>query len=477
MTQAKPRTDNRKGAASNACHFDNRDIRALGPRYEIKNRCLGKGAYGLVVEAFDTETRRSVAIKKIPNLFDDHVDCKRVLREIAILSRLSHSSIVSLLDLIIPSDQSETFNELYMVLELVDTDFKKLFRTKMYLTELHVKTLLYRMLTGLLYIHSAGIYHRDLKPANILVNSDCTVKICDFGLARSHPVCPSLRNLPRPPHPVRCTPSVDSSSTASDPPPLVGAVQADNPYKITGVQKPNLTAHVVTRWYRAPELILLQTPYTETVDVWSAGCIFGELLDTMQGNCENTDARTALFPGASSFPLTPANHNTRRSMNTNERDQLTVIFNVLGAPSADFIAAVDTDAQRYVRLMLQDIPLDNSTVVERLRSRFPAAGEDAIDLLAEMVHFEPSRRTSVANLLTHRFFNTSEEPRTQGSHGVDQLRFRRSDEPVAENEVVLPFDDNAPLEERDLRYFLILEYRHYHPNVQIPAQLQPAGRQ
>merc|ERR1711959_860973 len=120
----------------------------------------------------------------VHRVFEDLIDCKRILREIAILNRLNHDYIIKIYDICVPDDL-EHFDELYLVLEICDSDFKKLFRSPVHLTELHIKTLLYNLLVGVKYLHSAGIYHRDLKPANCLVNQDCTVKICDFGLSRA----------------------------------------------------------------------------------------------------------------------------------------------------------------------------------------------------------------------------------------------------------------------------------------------------
>lgn len=131
------------------------------------------------------------------------------------------------------------------------------FRTPVFLSELHVKTLLYNLLVGLKYVHSAGIYHRDLKPANCLVNQDCSVKICDFGLARTVDKPAANQKLP-------ASPRGEQE--------VVGVPHTKN-------MKKQLTGHVVTRWYRAPELILLQENYTEAIDVWSVGCIFAELMN------------------------------------------------------------------------------------------------------------------------------------------------------------------------------------------------------
>ena len=154
----------------------------------------------------------------------------------------------------------------------------------------HIKTFLYQMLVGVKYIHSAHCIHRDLKPANILLNEDCSLKICDFGLARivNRDAMMSPRGVSE-----RNGQNNNSnggggggdgggdggggaSSGASSP----GSEQSRSSTKQPGFTR-QLTKHVVTRWYRAPELILIQ-PYTSAVDLWSIGCILGELL-SMQG--------------------------------------------------------------------------------------------------------------------------------------------------------------------------------------------------
>eukprot|EP00913_Durusdinium_trenchii_P001267 g1167.t1 len=155
----------------------------IPPNYEVK-QLIGTGSYGSVCEAFDNDKKRLVAIKRIAHMFEDLIDCKRILREIAILSKLEHENIVQVYDIVAPSN------------------IHKLCWHDVTLTPLHINTLLYNLLVGLKYLHSAGIYHRDLKPANCLVNQDCSVKICDFGLSRAieaaeQPHLHALPNTPR----------------------------------------------------------------------------------------------------------------------------------------------------------------------------------------------------------------------------------------------------------------------------------------
>eukprot|EP01069_Polyplicarium_translucidae_P010080 Polyplicarium_translucidae@DN3359_c0_g2_i3.p1 len=127
-------------------------------RYENR-QLIGTGSYGHVCEAWDRTDKKVVAIKRIHRVFEDLVDCKRILREVAILNRLGHDHIVRVVDICVPKDPLR-FDELYLVLEIADSDFKKLFRTPVFLSELHIRTLLYNLLVGAKYIHSAGIYHR-----------------------------------------------------------------------------------------------------------------------------------------------------------------------------------------------------------------------------------------------------------------------------------------------------------------------------
>ncbi|KAJ9473291.1 Extracellular signal-regulated kinase 1 [Diplonema papillatum] len=199
-------------------------------------KAVGTGAYGIVCSAEDTRTGEKVAIKKIGKVFDDLVDGKRILREIKLLSFLHHENIISIKDILRPLEKS-TFEDIYFASELMDTDLHQIIRSKQKLTDEHHQYFIYQALRALKYIHSANILHRDLKPGNLLVNGNCDLLICDFGLAR-------------------------------------------------GYDKNELTDYVVTRWYRPPELLLLSNYYSPAVDIWSVGCILAELLN-----------RKPLFPG------------------------------------------------------------------------------------------------------------------------------------------------------------------------------------
>tara|TARA_B110000285_G_C14693218_1_gene409993 strand:- start:145 stop:567 length:423 start_codon:yes stop_codon:yes gene_type:complete len=118
------------------------------------------------------------------NIFEDEVDCKRILREIYLLARLKNTFVVDLFDMLEPNDP-ESFDTIYVVLSMSESDLKKLIKSAIYLEHKHISTVVYNLLCGLKYLHSANVLHRDLKPANILINEDCTVQIADFGLSRS----------------------------------------------------------------------------------------------------------------------------------------------------------------------------------------------------------------------------------------------------------------------------------------------------
>jgi mitogen-activated protein kinase 1/3 len=291
----------------------------VSSKYIPPIRPIGRGAYGIVCSAVNTETNEEVAIKKIGNAFDNRIDAKRTLREIKLLCHMEHENIIAIKDIIRPP-QRENFNDVYIVYELMDTDLYQIIRSTQPLTEDHCQYFLYQLLRGLKYIHSANILHRDLKPSNLLLNANCDLKICDFGLAR------------------------------------------------TTSETDFMTEYVVTRWYRAPELLLNCSEYTAAIDIWSVGCIFMEILK-----------REPLFPGKDYV------------------QQLRLITELIGSPDDSDLGFLRSDnARRYIR-QLPQFPK------QPFSQKFPNMAPAAVDLLEKMLVFDPSKRITVQEALSHPY--------------------------------------------------------------------------
>jgi mitogen-activated protein kinase 1/3 len=150
----------------------------------VCEKTLGTGSYGQVVLATKKSTGQKVAINRMENIFEDEIDCKRILREICLLRKLKHPMVVELIDIIEPKDPAN-FDTLYAVMEYAESDLKKVIKSSIHLGQAHIQTIIYNLLLAVRYLHQSNVLHRDIKPANVLVNEDCTVKLCDFGLARS----------------------------------------------------------------------------------------------------------------------------------------------------------------------------------------------------------------------------------------------------------------------------------------------------
>ena len=227
----------------------------MGVRFDVDVRynvldVVGQGAYGVVCAAHDEDRDESVAIKKIFNPFEQTTCAKRTLREIRLLRLLQHENIIKLRTLL-PPVRADGFKDLYIILDLMETDLASVIKSPQPLSDDHVQFFLYQVLRGVKFLHTAtpAITHRDLKPRNLLVNSNCDLKICDFGLAR-----------------------VDFEDNMS-----------------TNSKAKAMTDYVATRWYRAPEIMLGSPDYTKAIDMWAVGCILAELL-----------GRKPLWPGSDS---------------------------------------------------------------------------------------------------------------------------------------------------------------------------------
>lgn len=336
-------------------------------RYKL-DKVVGKGAYGVVCSAQDEVLGMPVAIKKINSTFSHTLDAKRTLTEIKLLRHFSkHENIIGIVDLFPPPEMPE-FMDVYVVHELMETDLHQVIRSPQIISEDHVRYFLYQILRGLKYIHSAGVLHRDIKPSNLLLNANGSLKICDFGLAKTQ--------------------------------------QA----KDSGFPE-----YVVTRWYRAPEILLSCEGYDSLIDMWSVGCVFGELL-----------GRKPLFPGKDFIHT------------------MSLIFRVIGSPSFEdqSMMRIPDAAKNFIA----SVPRQPKTEFSML---FPQASEASLDLLSKMLEFNPSRRISASEALKHPFF--------QGLH--DPV-----DEPCCPNFQL----DQSSLDsftKEELRQIMLQEMLHFHPEL------------
>jgi serine/threonine protein kinase len=208
-------------------------------------KSLGHGSYGSVAAFWDPHTNETVAIKKVPVDFsNDLSNGIRALREIRVLASTDHPNIVKMRGFFCDR-RGAKHDDIYMIQEVVDIDLHSVIqRSGEHLTDKHHRHILYGTTRGLCYLHSLDIAHRDLKPANVLVNIDCSVKICDFNLSRGG---------------MRCQNGGENSRRAD-------------------LDHAELSDYVCTRWYRAPELLLFKGRYGKAVDVWSLGCIVCEVI-------------------------------------------------------------------------------------------------------------------------------------------------------------------------------------------------------
>lgn len=203
---------------------------------------VGQGAYGIVCAAQDERTNEHIAIKKIENAFEHITFTKRTLRELRILRHLQHENLIDVRSIFLPGSKDD-FEDIYVVSELMETDLASILKSSQPLSDDHCQFFLYQILRGIKYVHSAQVIHRDLKPRNLLVNANCDLKICDFGLARVNFTGKEFQACP-------------------------------------------MTEYVCTRWYRAPEVLCSWADYTSAIDIWSIGCIFAEMM-----------GRKPFFPG------------------------------------------------------------------------------------------------------------------------------------------------------------------------------------
>jgi mitogen-activated protein kinase 1/3 len=332
----------------------------------------------LCSSAVDHKTNQSVAVKKIENVFDHRSLAKRTLRELKLVRTFQHENILGLDRVMRP--HSAAFNNIYLVSELMETDLACVIRSPQELTDEHCQFFIYQVLRGLKYIHSANgktpalvialqslrfywiiysllsvvclflcafaVIHRDLKPRNLLVNSNCDLKICDFGLAR-----------------------------------------VDDP---ENKDRAAMSNYIATRWYRAPEVILGKKRYTKAVDLWSVGCILAELI-----------GRKPIFPGRDSFHqitliCSALGTPTTNQVNGSSKNSAPVAAAPVPLKGAAGTGGAHGPTDDYISAL----PKKPKVPFQQL---YPKASASACDLLDKLLVFDPDKRLTVEEALKHPY--------------------------------------------------------------------------
>ncbi|XP_076133642.1 cyclin-dependent kinase 11B isoform X4 [Alosa pseudoharengus] len=292
--------------------------------FQCLNR-IEEGTYGVVYRAKDKKTDEIVALKRLKMEKEKEGFPITSLREINTILKAQHPNIVTVREIVVGSNM----DKIYIVMNYVEHDLKSLMETmKQPFLPGEVKTLMIQLLRGVRHLHDNWILHRDLKTSNLLLSHKGILKIGDFGLAREYGS------------------------------PL-------KPY----------TPVVVTLWYRSPELLLGAKEYSTAVDMWSVGCIFGELL-----------TQKPLFPGKS------------------EIDQINKIFKDLGSPSEKIWPGYN-ELPAVKKMTFTEYPYNN------LRKRFGALLSDqGFDLMNKFLTYCPSKRIMAEEALKHEYFRETPLP-------------------------------------------------------------------
>ena len=172
-----------------------------------------------------------------------------------------------------------------------------------------------------------------------------------------------------------------------------------------------MTGHVVTRWYRAPELILLEHNYTKAIDVWSVGCVMAELCMMQQENAPTFLDRRPLFPGTSCFPLSPdlSSNITRGGFPSTNSDQLSYIFDIIGTPGpSDLDCITDEKAKLY----LQSFDAREKVDLNRIYSR---TNQQYLDLCEKILLFDPNSRIDIETLLNDPYYDDIRDPERENA--------------------------------------------------------------
>jgi serine/threonine protein kinase len=344
--------------------------------YELQTD-LGKGAQGKVCKVFHKRDKMHFSMKKVDINFNSPINCLNVLREIKILKNITHRHIIGLKE-VLAKETMATYDHIYLITDLMDIDLKNVIYSEQDLTIEHVKKIAFQIITGIEYIHRKGIMHRDIKPANILVNKDCNVKLCDFGMAKAN-----LQNA-----------------------------------TFEGRQFPMNSCNVTTRWYRAPEVLFEFDDYTESMDVWSFGCVLAEMLTRQPFMRGKTDL-----------------------------EQVGLVADLIGHPPREIFSRLNQG--------LQDFFEDQINMPKNFKKMFLMLDKDGIDLLQRIFTYDYKRRISAKAILEHPFFSEeSDESRNELQEVLDSV----NDEDL---DIRLFSFETKELSSHDFRRLIFVEQGEY----------------
>lgn len=315
--------------------------RSVYDTYERMDR-VSEGAYGIVWKARDLATQEIVALKQIkfeqPEIQEQQGFPVTALREINVLLQLNHESIVGVKEMVVGT----SFDKVFMVMEFMELDLQQAIKeTRQYpnvLRQAELKGIMKQVLAGTAHMHSKWLLHRDLKTSNILVHKSGRVALCDLGLARRF----------------------------EDPPRA-------------------MTQLVVTLWYRAPELLFGEDKYGPAIDVWSLGCIFGELICVGE----------AVMQGQG------------------ELDQIDKIFQMVGVPTDENWPAFEKlpnaglfrwKEPKHIQLPLK-FPINTPP---HFKQSF--LDGNGYDLLSKLLTLDPKKRITAQQALDHKYFQEGVKP-------------------------------------------------------------------